>query len=179
VSIQFTHARRDEGERNPAKVEPLASRALVTGRTALAVGNASAAIIVLEDGRYLLQLRDDLESIWYPDHWGCFGGGLEPGEDPLAALCRELREELSYEIGEAKFFMELEFDLSGLNLGRYYRKYYVLTMPLAGLPSLDVGEGCAVAAFDGDTVLSSLKVTPYDAFVLFLHARAFRLCKSL
>jgi 8-oxo-dGTP pyrophosphatase MutT (NUDIX family) len=130
----------------------------------------------LEDGRYLLQLRDDVESIWYPGHWGCFGGAVEPGEDPTTALRRELREELGYEISAANFFVQLDFDLSGLNQGRHYRKYYVVPMALTELRNLQLGEGKALAAFDGDTILGSLNVTPYDAFVLFLHARAFRFC---
>ena len=51
------------------------SAIFVDARSRLSVGDASAAIIILEDGRYLLQLRDDIELIWYPGHWGCFGGG--------------------------------------------------------------------------------------------------------
>jgi 8-oxo-dGTP pyrophosphatase MutT (NUDIX family) len=152
--------------------------ALITGQTKLSVQNASAAIIVLEDGRYLLQLRDDREEIWYPDHWGCFGGGVESEEDPLEALRRELREELGYDFQEAKLFIQLDFDLPGLKLERYYRKYYLMTMPVADMRHLTLGEGKAVAAFDGDTMLSSLKLTPYDAFVLFLHARAFRIGRA-
>ena len=50
------------------------------------LGNATAAILVLEDGRYLLQLRDNIPEIWYPDHWGPFGGGVNPGEDEIAAM---------------------------------------------------------------------------------------------
>lgn len=149
----------------------------VTARTHLPIGNAAAAIILLEDGRYLLQLRDDIESIWYPGHWGCFGGGVEPSEDSLAALQRELQEELAFTVDKAKasFFTELEFDLAGLGLGRYYRKYYLIHMTCQEMAQLCLAEGEAVAAFDGDTILGRLKVSPYDSFALFLHARASRI----
>ena len=40
--------------------------------TARCAGDAVAAIIVDEDGRYLMQLRDDIPRIFYPGHWGCF-----------------------------------------------------------------------------------------------------------
>jgi len=152
--------------------------AFVTGRARLAIGNAAAAIIQLEDGRYLLQLRDDSESIWYPNHWGCFGGGVEPGEEPVRALRRELREELSFEFTEARFFTELEFDLAGLGLDRYYRKYYLVRMTLAEMGCVRLTEGVGLAAFDGDTMLGSLDPSPYDAFALFLHARGFRIGKQ-
>ena len=152
--------------------------AFVTAREHLQIGNAAAAIILVEDGRYLLQLRDNIESIWYPNHWGCFGGGVDPGEDPVRALRRELREELSFEFNEASFFTELQFDLAGLDLGRYYRKYYVVRMTLAEMEGLHLTEGAGLTAFDGDTMLRTLDLSPYDAFALFLHARAFRIGKQ-
>src|SRR5262252_4231561 len=45
--------------------------------------DAVAAIITVEDGRYLMQLRDDIPRIFYPGHWGCFGGAVSAGEDAL------------------------------------------------------------------------------------------------
>jgi len=149
--------------------------AFLRSTTNLAVGDAVAAIILLEDGRYLLQLRDEMESIWYPGHWGCFGGGVDPGEGVIDALHRELREELSYEIREAQFFYDFQFDLGGLQLGQYYRRYYLVRMTLEEMTCLKLAEGAAVQAFDSDTILDSLKLSPYDAFALFLHAHAFRI----
>lgn len=53
-------------------------------------------VVLLEDahGRIALQLRDDLAGVGHRDHWGLFGGLLEPGEDPVSAAIRETREEL-------------------------------------------------------------------------------------
>lgn len=153
------------------------SATFVAARSRLSVGDASAAIIVLEDGRYLLQLRDDIEPIWYPGHWGCFGGEVETGEDPVEALRREVREELALEMGSANFFTEFQFDLTGLKLGRYYRRYYVVPMAVSDLSRLCLGEGVAVEAFDSETMLGKLNISPYDAFALYLHARASRLEK--
>lgn len=157
-----------------------AESCLVTARTPLAIGNAAAAIILLEDGRYLLQLRDNIESIWYPSHWGCFGKGVETNEDPLSALHRELQEELAFTFDKVKasFFTELVIDLAGLNLGLCYRKYYLIHMTLKEMTQLCLAEGAAVAAFGGDTMLGALKVSPYDSFALFLHVRAFRMSRQ-
>ncbi|PSB06946.1 NUDIX hydrolase, partial [Pleurocapsa sp. CCALA 161] len=55
-----------------------------------------AIAIIHQDGKYLMQLRDDLPTIAYPGVWGFFGGHIEPGEEPEAALRRELEEEINY-----------------------------------------------------------------------------------
>ena len=56
------------------------------------------ALAVLErDGAWLLQLRDDKESILYPGHWGLFGGHLDSEETPSEAVHRELLEEINWE----------------------------------------------------------------------------------
>jgi 2-amino-4-hydroxy-6-hydroxymethyldihydropteridine diphosphokinase len=47
-------------------------------------------------GEVLLQLRDDKPSIPYPNCWGTFGGQIEEGELPEAAMMREIEEELCY-----------------------------------------------------------------------------------
>ena len=56
---------------------------------------ATAHAILLLDGRYVLQLRDDNPAISAPGQWSLFGGRIDEGEDPLTAVKRELMEELN------------------------------------------------------------------------------------
>ena len=58
--------------------------------------NAVALAMLHREGRWLLQLRDDVDTIIYPGHWGLFGGHLEAGETPMEAVMRELNEEICW-----------------------------------------------------------------------------------
>jgi 8-oxo-dGTP pyrophosphatase MutT (NUDIX family) len=71
----------------------------------------AVALLAAETGRYLMQQRDDFAWIQFPGHWGCFGGTVEPGEMPDAALRRELREELGYEARSLALFTEFQMVL--------------------------------------------------------------------
>jgi len=53
-----------------------------------------AHAVLTADGRYVLQHRDDKPGIAAPGAWSLFGGRVEVGELPNAAMAREIREEL-------------------------------------------------------------------------------------
>lgn len=152
--------------------------ALLAASGPLAVEDAVAAIICVEADGYLMQLRDERLDIWYPGHWGLFGGALEPGEDPLRALARELHEELELDVGEAEFFARIDFDLGGLGLPRYYRSYYTVRITREVESRLVLHEGAAKRVFSGRDILREPNVTPYDAFALFLHHGRSRLAPT-
>jgi 8-oxo-dGTP diphosphatase len=56
----------------------------------------AVGLLVAEDGRLLLQHRDDRPGVAGAGLWGLFGGHLEPGEDPARAFLREIEEELGW-----------------------------------------------------------------------------------
>jgi 8-oxo-dGTP diphosphatase len=55
-----------------------------------------AIVILHRDHKLLLQLRENRPNIRYPGYWGLFGGHIEVGETPDAAIQRELLEEIGY-----------------------------------------------------------------------------------
>ena len=59
--------------------------------------------IIFDKDYYLLQLRDNIPTITYPNCWSFFGGEIEDGERPWEALQREIREELNWYPSEGKF----------------------------------------------------------------------------
>ena len=104
-----------------------------------------------------------------PGSLGLLRRSRHPGEQPLDARRRELREKLELECGEAEYFTRFDFDLTRLGAGRSHRTYYVVRVSAAGRARLALHEGQAFDAFPGDAVCRHLRVTPYDAFALFLH----------
>jgi 8-oxo-dGTP pyrophosphatase MutT (NUDIX family) len=151
----------------------------LSSKQALRMAHAVAALLVLEDGRYILQLRDDLPQIWYPGHWGLFGGAIDNGEDELTALRRELKEELELEVGEAHLFTTFRYDLAPLGLDKYIRSYFVVPVSLAAWERVVVHEGSDARALTGEQALSLPRISPYDAFALFLHYQRHRLEGSI
>ncbi|PKO84544.1 MAG: DNA mismatch repair protein MutT [Betaproteobacteria bacterium HGW-Betaproteobacteria-11] len=83
-------------ERQPAAASP-APRKLT---------EVAAAVIERPDGRFLLGQR--AADTFYPGYWEFPGGKIEPGETPLAALCRELNEELGITVLRADPWLRRE-----------------------------------------------------------------------
>ncbi len=147
----------------------------LASRQPLRTSDAAAAILITEDGRYLLQRRDDIPGIWYPGHWGLFGGAVDPGEAEGETLLRELREELELEATGARYFVGFDFDLSPLGLSKYYRNYYEVTVSNAALERLVLHEGAELGIMPGDEALALERIVPYDSFALFMHHHRRRL----
>jgi len=62
----------------------------------------SAYAIVVEDERLLLVRLSDASPIFTPGLWHMPGGGIDPGEQPVEALSRELQEETGLELADAR-----------------------------------------------------------------------------
>ena len=108
--------------------DALARQLAATAGPRLRPSDAVAALLVHEDGRYIMQLRDQKEGIFYPGHWGCFGGAVEAGEDTLHAMRRELKEELEFEPASLRRFTQFDFDFAPLGHAKVYRLYYEIAI---------------------------------------------------
>lgn len=134
----------------------------------LVPADSAAALILIEDGRYLLQARDQKPGIFYPGHWGLFGGALDPGESPETALRRELAEEIGLTEGVVRHFTDFSFDFP--QFGRIWRHFFEVRIAQSTLGQLRLNEGCAMRAFPTAEILNLSRVVPYDSFAIYLHA---------
>ncbi|MFD9563091.1 NUDIX domain-containing protein [Streptomyces sp. NPDC059994] len=62
----------------------------------------SAYALALKEGRLLLARLSESSPVFAPGLWHLPGGGIAPGEQPVEALARELREETGRELAGAR-----------------------------------------------------------------------------
>jgi 8-oxo-dGTP pyrophosphatase MutT (NUDIX family) len=122
-----------------------------------------------------MQLRDSKPSMFWPGHWGCFGGGVDKGEDPRQTLARELREELEIDPAAATEFTRITFDLRPVGHPVSSRLFFIVPISAQALSRCVLHEGEAVEAIGADELLTRRRVTPYDCFAIWMHYSRARL----
>jgi 8-oxo-dGTP pyrophosphatase MutT (NUDIX family) len=140
---------------------------------------AVGAIITTPDGHYLLQHRDDLPQIWYPNHWGLFGGGIEPGESPEEALRRELMEEVSFAPRELRYFTQLDFHFGFAGGSEIPRLYYEAPVTVDDIASMRLGEGQAMRLFSAEELAQTAALVGYDYFAVYFHIHRARIAAGI
>ena len=65
-------------------------------------------IIQNDSNQVLLQLRDDIDTIKFPNTWCHPGGGIEDGETPEEAIKREIKEEMGIDISGFELFQRYD-----------------------------------------------------------------------
>jgi 8-oxo-dGTP pyrophosphatase MutT (NUDIX family) len=129
-----------------------------------------AALIVSEKGRYLLQLREDLPGVDFPNMWGLFGGSRDTGESPDNALLRELREELAFTAGLRRLFLISTFDARQWKLWNVRRAFYEVPSEESEIHNFVLGEGSSFGWFSVDDIMK-LQVIPFDLAAILLHSQ--------
>jgi 8-oxo-dGTP pyrophosphatase MutT (NUDIX family) len=137
-------------------------------------GGAVGAILIAPDGRFLMQHRDERPGVWFGGFWGMFGGAVDPGEAPEAALRRELREELETVPAELVYFSQVAFDLRRWGRGIRLRRVFVGHLTAEDLAAAVLHEGQAMRLFSEDELLREPRLTPYDSHILrlYIHSAA-------
>jgi 8-oxo-dGTP pyrophosphatase MutT (NUDIX family) len=131
--------------------------------------HAAVGLIVVDGARFLLQHRDRMDGILYPEYWGLFGGAFDAGETSEAALHRELEEELSLTFDTAEYFTAVNYDFRFCGKGIVNREYYLIHISAAERAELVLGEGQGMADFSAEEVMALDKIVPFDAFAIWLY----------
>jgi len=133
----------------------------------LTPAEASAAILVTGDGRFLMQRRDDKPAIFFPGWLGLFGGALENSETPEAGLRRELDEELAFRPAKVMHFCSMGLDFSFAGHGIIPRHFFVVDVASTDMPTFRLSEGKAIETITARDVWDGGKIIPYDATALW------------
>ncbi len=136
--------------------------------------NVAAAVLVAEDGRYLLQLRDDKPGLHLSGHWALFGGGLEPGEAPDAGLRRELQEELGFEAGRVEP-LAVSIHAVAPALAVFRMHFFWVPFTQSQLDRMVQTEGAGKGLFTIEEAVALDPISPWDLCALIFHARGRRM----
>lgn len=130
-----------------------------------------AHAVLLMSAHYVLQLRDDKPGISAPGMWSLFGGGVVEGEEPQAALLREVEEELSIRLPTCQSLWTVERYSEFLRTVARYSFFEADITEFWGAYRLM--EGQAAAAFDFEQ-LDDLRIPAVMREVLVRHKEAAR-----
>lgn len=118
-------------------------------------GEAVMTVLVNESREVLLNLRDDLPHILYPNHWAILGGTVEDGESRDEAVKREIKEEIGYEVQECVEYCHV---IDGMGAGHLVT-IFIAPIDVAA-EDLQLNEGAALRFFAHEELLD-LKMTPF------------------
>jgi 8-oxo-dGTP pyrophosphatase MutT (NUDIX family) len=135
------------------------------------IGRWCAAALLVYGGRYLMQLRDDKNTILLPNHWALFGGALDPGEDAETAMRRELEEELELRPRVVTGFIEMIVELPLDPPRRDRMSFFVVPIEESDLATMVQHEGADKRLFTPQALAREKRVSPWDLAAILMHAR--------
>ena len=127
-----------------------------------------AHAILLVEGKYVLQLRDNNPDIAVPGMWSLFGGSLEEGEDHRSGIIRELKEELNLTISQIRHLWDFKKNEGQLKIKKHFYFYESDITELWGSHILLEGQDINCFSY---TQLQTLNIPPLIQDVLSQHHR--------
>ena len=131
----------------------------------------AVALIVTPDRRYLMQLRDAKPGIFIPGHWGLFGGSVDRGESTMAALRRELFEELEFTAERIEPFTEMVVELPFAAPRRDRLSFFSVSIEESDVDRMVLHEGAGMRLFSPEALMQEPRVAPWDLAAILMHAR--------
>ena len=104
--------------------------------------DAVCAVIIYKN-KILIQKRDNKKNIFFPGHYGLFGGAIEKFENKKKALQRELLEEIGIKFKTTRFsyLTSINMDFKKIRSKKYDRTVYELRINNNEKKQLKLGEG--------------------------------------
>jgi 8-oxo-dGTP pyrophosphatase MutT (NUDIX family) len=123
------------------------------------------AVVRLDGGRFLFQLRDDIPNIVMPGRWGFFGGHIDPGEDADTAIVREIEEELFFKPHTVSRLTELVYPRLNAEGRQVWirRIYYDVPVTDADVATMRLGEGADMRVMTADEYLTLPNIIYWEA----------------
>jgi 8-oxo-dGTP pyrophosphatase MutT (NUDIX family) len=124
-----------------------------------------AGVVLYNGAKVLLQKRDDQPKL-FPNYWTVFGGQIDGGEEPEATACREIKEELGFDIDPA--LLHYLGSIRAMRGSEYITVHYFASPLVLDLRELKLSEGDGFAYFRQDE-LHFLLMLPEDRLALERH----------
>lgn len=105
----------------------------------------SAYAIAVRDGRILLTRLSEVSPVFGPGQWHLPGGGIDPGEQPVEALARELREETGLETMACRLVEARSYQVSRQGIDWHVTALFYLVEVGETRPAVTEIEGSADA----------------------------------
>ena len=134
------------------------------------------AIVILEDPseRILLRLRDNIDTIPFPNMWAMIGGLVNEGESPEDAILREVREELECKDGTG-YQLQHYRGLFTYNRTDIIGVEYVFHAPLTeSVEDLILREGQRLELFDEGRIYSDI-ILPHQKEILIQYLTKYKI----
>ena len=131
----------------------------------------AVCVIITYKGKMLLQKRDNKKNIFFPNHFGLFGGAIEKKETRLKAIQREIFEELNIFIEKKRFsyLTSIKIDFFKIVKKKFERTFYYFEIKDKEIKNIKLGEGSAMIWSNLYDNYSNIKLVPYDSFAIWLY----------